>query len=418
MELPMARAALDFSRRRRRWLLLLAAAGAAGYGAYRVYHLPAVAEKRRRLAKLLRAMVSLAEAFSASAETFGLVSEDVNLFLRSDSDKIPPSLTQLSKIAVSDEFAGSVSRISEAVTFGVLRGVVASESGSGSKPGSQTESSVAERLLDKLFSTAGSGFASVVVGSFARNLVMALYSAQAEMSTGAASDGGGGAADASSVPQWVSLICDDKFRLLIGDCIQAFVGTAVAVYLDKTMDLNTFDDMFSGLTNPKHDAKMKEVLVSVCNGAVETLVKTSHHVLTSASPGSSSSTDRDEEADAEEALSTKRNSTRLLDAGVKETIGAGWIDVVSSTLAVPSNRSFVLDLTGRVTSETVKSFLDMLPRSLSYSAQRGVKVVRGEIAERGAEVMRYVTTKSMLSVTVCLALCLHLFSETRVLVPA
>ncbi|CAA6653475.1 unnamed protein product [Spirodela intermedia] len=251
MELPMARAALDFSRRRRRWLLLLAAAGAAGYGAYRVYHLPAVAEKRRRLAKLLRAMVSLAEAFSASAETFGWSRR---------------TLTQLSKIAVSDEFAGSVSRISEAVTFGVLRGVVASESGSGSKPGSQTESSVAERLLDKLFSTAGSGFASVVVGSFARNLVMALYSAQAEMSTGAASDGGGGAADASSVPQWVSLICDDKFRLLIGDCIQG------------------------------------------CEGR------------------------------------------------------------------------------------------------------------RGEIAGRGAEVMRYVTTKSMLSVTVCLALCLHLFSETRVLV--
>lgn len=416
----MARAAVDFSRRRRRWLLLLAAAGAAGYGAYRVYHLPAVAEKRRRLAKLLRVMVSLAEAFSASAETFGLVSEDVNRFLRSDSDEIPPSLRQLSKIAVSDEVVGSVSRISEALTVGVLRGVVASESGSGSKPGSETESSVAERLLDKLFTTAGSGFASVVVGSFARNLVMALFSAQAEMSTGAASDGGAALtqSDASTAPQWVNLICDDKLRRLIGDCIQAFVGTAVAVYLDKTMDLNTFDDIFSGLTNPKHDAKMKEVLISVCNGAVETLVKTSHRVLTSASPGSSSSTDRDEEPDADEDLPAKRDSRRLLDAGVKESSGAGWVDVVSSTLAVPSNRSFVLDLTGRVTSETVKSVLGIVPRGLSYGAQRGAKVVRGEIVERGAEAMRYVATKSMLSITVCLALCLHLFSETRLLVPA
>ncbi|XP_078435879.1 protein PHLOEM PROTEIN 2-LIKE A10-like [Wolffia australiana] len=359
MDLPLWPATLAFLRRRRRWLLLLAAASAAGFGAYKAYHLPAVAEKRRRLAKLLRTAASITAAVSASAETLELVSGDVNRFLRGDSDVVPPSLRQLSKLARSYEFARALARVSESVTVGVLHGLASQPT----DPKPSPNSSVAEKLADKLFSTAGSGFASVVVGSFARNLVMAAMNTSSSSSS-----------SSSAIP-WVDLLCAEKLRPLIGDCIQAFVGTAVTVYLDKTMDLNAFDDLFSGLANPKHSAKVKEVLVSLCNGAVETLVKTSHHVL-ACSGG-------EEEAEAQ--------------------CKSRWVDV-------PSNRSFVLDLTGRVTAETVKSFLDVVPA--------GVKVVGEEIKEKGAGVMRYFAAKSLISMTVCLALCLHLFSETRVMVPA
>ncbi|CAA6663027.1 unnamed protein product [Spirodela intermedia] len=371
MGLALAQAALDFRRRRWRWLILAAAAGASGYCAYHVYSLPALVEKRRRMAKLLGAFSSLAKAVSASAETVAIVSEDLNGFLRSDSDEVPSTVRQISKIARSDEVAASVSRISEALTIREGGGV-----------------ELPERILDKLFSTAGSGFASVVVGSFARNMVMAFYSPQNQAST----------ATASIVPEWVNLIYGDEFQQLIGNCIQLFVSTAVAVYLDKTIHINTYDELFS----------VRDLLISVCNGAIETLVKTSHQVMSGSSPGpaSSSWTDREEDTEAEvETPPMMHIRRRSFDLSVKDG-GHGWVEKVSSTLSIPSNRSLVLDLTGRVTSETL---LD--------AANHGAKIVRGEIVEKGLDAMRYVLAKSMIIFALCLALCLHLFSGTGFLVP-
>lgn len=390
---------MDFYPRRRKWILLLAAGGASGYAAYRVYNLPSVVERRRKISKLVGTLITLVEAVASSAETISLASSDLNRFLLSDSDEIPASLKQLSKIARSDEFVGSISSVSEALTVGIVRGI-GSSSSSGSSKG--TKSELADRILDKLLSSSGAGFASVVVGSFARNLVIGFYSSRSNEDS-----------DSGSVPSSVQLICgDEKCRALIANCVQLFVSSAVAVFLEKTMDINTYDELFAGITNPKHEAKVKELMVSVCNGAVETLIKTSHQVLTN--PGLSSSADGAELEQNEAGLSVGSDK-RSFD--MKEQTG-GWFNQVSSTLAVPSNRSFVLDVTGRVTFETVRSFLDFLLWKLYDGAKRSVHSVREGAVERGVEVVRYFSAKSMLVVTICLALCMRVLAGTRVLLPA
>ena len=405
----LVKTGFDFTRKRKKLVLLFAAFGFTGYSLYSVYHLPSVARKRERVSKLFSALLSVAEAVSDSAESVGVVSKDLKQFLQSNSDQIPNSLKQISKITRSNEFSESLTRLTQALTIGILRGYRSVSSSDGG-----ANSGFSDQVMDKLFTTAGSGFASVVVGSFARNLVMALFS-DGQSSEGSISKG----SEKNQIPQWVNVVCDDKCRELIGDCIQMFVSTAVAVYLDKTMDMDFYDELLSGLTNPKHEVQVRDMLVSVSNGAVETLVKTSHQVLTSSNSNSNSSPSP-RFLEIEEGLSPGKNwdlglKSRKLFAEKKDN---GWVGKVSTTLAVPKNRRFVLDVTGRVTFETVRSFLEVLLEKLYEAVKKCVNVVHEEIIDRGLEVVRFASAKSSHVATMCLSLCLQILDGVWILVPA
>lgn len=415
MDVRLVKSGIDFAGRRKRWILAAAALAFSGYGAYRVYNSPSVARKRRRLLKLVGALVSLAEAVSESTETIALVSKDLKEFLRSDSDEVPNSLKQISKIAKSTEFSESITEVSRALTVGALRGY--NSESKGNVNGNGGVLGFTDHVLDKLFTPAGSGFVSVVVGSLARNLVMAIFmdrrsSLQSET-------------EGSSVPGWLNVLCDDRIKDLVGDCIQQFVSTAVTIFLEKTMDINTYDELFSGMTNPKHEKKVREMLVSVCNGAVETLVKTSHQVLKSSrSNANSYSVSPCLAVEGSKGLRFTGVDWKqgvLSHKGLRDSYGppknSGWVDKVSSTLAVPSNRRLVLDVTGRVTFETVRSLLEYLMEKLHDGVRQSVNAVHDEVADRGIEVVRYATAKSSIITTLCLSLCLHILDGAAILAP-
>ncbi|XP_010458350.1 PREDICTED: protein PHLOEM PROTEIN 2-LIKE A10-like [Camelina sativa] len=389
------------SQRRRKRLILMAISGVSGYGVYKVYHLPSVARKRKRLFKILGAFFSVAELISDSAETVSIVTRDLKLFLSSDSDDIPNSLRQIAKITKSNEFTDSVSRVSQALTIGVFRGYNNLESASVGDSGiGKSESSVVDRVIDKVFSKAGSGFVSVVVGSFAKNLILGFYSD--ELESGVKCEG----SDSSEIPpRWVSLLCDDKCRELIADCIQRFTSTAVAVYLDKTMDINTYDQIFEGLTNPKHQDSVKDVLVSVCNNALETLVRTSHEVFTS-----SKSSNVIEEIDGDDLKSNGSSRSKMVSESGDGIKSNGWAETISTTLAVPSNRRFMFDVTGRVTLETTRSIIAFIMLKTFQGFRKSINVVNEEVTDRGRQVVGYVGAKSSVIITVCLALYLHVIS--------
>ncbi|XP_057542870.1 protein PHLOEM PROTEIN 2-LIKE A10-like [Amaranthus tricolor] len=443
MDLQLVNSGFKFTHKKKKWVLLLAAFGVTGYGIYRVYNLPSFARKRNKIFKLLNAVVSILEAVSDSTEIIGIVSKDLKEFLQSDSDEIPNSLKQISKIAQSKEFSDSIVRVTSAVTKGVIRGFQ-DENSRGNITGVDSNSGFYDQFMDKLFSKSGSGFASVVIGSFARNLVLAFYLNEEShngLNSGAMINFDGSESKDAALPKWVDAMCSDPCKDLIGDCIQKFVSTAVAVYLDKTMNINTYDELFAGLTNPKHDRQVQDLLVSLCNGSIETLVKTSHQVLTKPSS--------DEKVDPStsnvSSFVVKRSNSDLVSKNqclviddvhnvitVKQNEHGGggflgenrkpssgsWMSTMSSTLAVPTNRKLVLDVTGRVTFETVRSFLEILLEKLFNSVKQSARTVNDAIIETGRQVVRYVTAKSYLVASICLSLCLHVMGSPLELMPA
>ncbi|PWA50486.1 hypothetical protein CTI12_AA468710 [Artemisia annua] len=230
----------QFTPRKKKWVILLALCGLSSYGMYKVYNLPSVSRNRKRLAKLLGALIAITEMVSDSSETLSLVSRDLKEFLASEQDQVPNSLKQLSKIAVSNEVSKTLSGVSEAVTLGVIQGYNVDEIEK------VEDSSFKDHVMDKLMSKSGTGFVSVVVGSFARNLVLGFNSNRNYE---------------SGLTRWVGVLSTDESKLVIGDLIKTFVSTAVATYLDRATSVNVYDGMFSGLTNPKHHKDVKDIVV-------------------------------------------------------------------------------------------------------------------------------------------------------------
>ncbi|WVZ57854.1 hypothetical protein U9M48_008190 [Paspalum notatum var. saurae] len=367
-------AACSCSRRR---LLLAAAAATAGYGLYRLCR-----HHRRRIV----AALTLADAVSH-------VGSDLAEFLRSDSDQVPRSLLQLSKLAASEPVSSAASSLSESLASGVLRAISSHRHQQHQQQQQQNpQTPFQDRILDRLLSPEGAGFASAVVGSFARNLVLS--------SCGAARAAEAGDRE-EPPPRWLAALCSATGKEAAADLVRVFVSTAVAAYLDRTASVRTNDQLpLAGLSDPRHEAKVKDLAVSVCNGAVETFLRTSRQLAKEAS------------------LARIEVAAAAMD---REAQGSGTscvIQKVSSTLAVPSNRRFVLDVTGRVTAETVRSFLDFLAQRMSDGARKSIAIARDEVAERGLLAVKYLGAKSMAIFTISLALCVHILMGTRFLLPA
>lgn len=413
--LELVKKCLLYTKNRKKWVLVLCALGFTGYGAYEIYNFPSVVKKRERLSKLTGALISVAEMVSDSAEAFGILSKDMKQFIQSDSNEIPQSFKQIYKITLSNEFHDSFARITRALSVGILQGYQHEMTKNGYFL--SVGSDLSDGIMDRLFSSAGSGFASVLIGSFARNLVMAFCSEflNADHSSSTTNE---------NFPIWVEFICDQyKFREFIGYCTQVFVSTAVTVYLDKTSNVNTFDELFCGLTNPNHKSKVKDMMVSVCNNAVETFIHTAHHILNKDSVAALTP-DFDNSSkielnggffEVEKAIIGRKPNLTHLNSRKIRNHDRCLVGKMSSTLAVPRNRKLVLDMTGTVAFETVRSFLEFSLEKLSESVKRSVDFAHEEVVDRGSETVRFVSDKSSAVTSVCIALCLSILNSPWIL---
>jgi hypothetical protein len=339
---------------------------------------------------------------------------------------------------------------------------------------------LADRLLNKLFSEAGKGFASAVVASASRSLVVSVIE-QLNLLRYSTTQNSIREEKSDALTWLMEFASSTKARPVIIDCIQTFVATAVSVYLDRTKDVNVFDDMVTGIVKPEHQGPVTELLSTVCSSSVETLVRTSHEVLASGGKSTLPSNENllnppqylrsslTRPAKQEEAiLSSYRGifpPTLNEDSASSSTTGRGpdnttvthhqsphlnqdmetlvvvpnsflnnasgkkdeaafmsVIDGLSRVLAVPSNRKLIMEVAGTMTSEGVRSFIEVLmgrftavfrgkTKEEEPMNQDGRELVKrsviGDKLQQVGDLTKAAVDKSVVAMTMCFVICLH-----------
>jgi hypothetical protein len=300
-----------------------------------------------------------------------------------------------------------------------------------------------DRLAEKLFSESGKGFASAMVASASRSFVTSIIE---YMNTpNSSSRDAGSESEGGLMKGMVSLARSADGKAVLTGWIQTFVGTAVSVYLDQTMDINAFDELAASLEKPEHRSAITDLLSTVCEASTSSFVRTSHEVLTS-DPSSSKQNSTLKamvpSSDVGELFHDTEGSEVFYDMGEQEPISprysplkwkgrtvvgkselapTNYIEQISNVLAVPSNRKLILDIAGTMTSSAVRSTIDV---SLGkVSAALGVKGKEpaskdqvheasrrsgvGEKLQAVGDATKATMDKSVVLMTMCFAVCLH-----------
>ncbi|CAK9873609.1 unnamed protein product [Sphagnum jensenii] len=374
------------SRRRRTVLLTCGAVAAGGYVSYRLYRSAVFARKRYQVYLFCKSLWSILEVLALGSDSASVVFKDLHSFLLSDKDEVPRSLKQLLKIGACPE----LQRFGASIAEGEMNAV-------SEEVGNQ----LADRLLNKLFSEAGKGFASAVVASASRSLVVSVIE-QLNLLRYSTNQNSIGEEKSDALTWLMEFASSTKARPVIIDCIQTFVATAVSVYLDRTKDVNVFDDMVTGIVKPEHQGPVTELLSTVCSSSVETLVRTSHEVLASVVVPNSFLND----------ASGKKDEAAFMSV----------IDGLSRVLAVPSNRKLIMEVAGTMTSEGVRSFIEVLmgrftavfrgkTKEEEPMNQDGRELVKrsviGDKLQQVGDLTKAAVDKSVVAMTMCFVICLH-----------
>lgn len=324
-------------RQFRRYALYGAAAVLAGALAYKACRSDAVAQTRQSLARLRAALIKYSEALSSGADLCCTLVRDLQSFLQSDTGEVPPSLRQLARLLQSPEvtqttaktvsavyrgFAGKgqgrgldvrvVGRVwgrtacpecpEEGVTFArrlargynksswcpvsaalpcylaPSAGVPAAPAGGGSNGSASSaangEDSSGQGAVDKvlaaLLSDRGHSLVSVAVSLGARNLVGGLVEGMARVQD---QQRAGGPLPPGVVDKILDFCATQRGQQLAVAAITAFVTNGVRVYMDSTLDINFYEDIFSSMARPAHLEAVKQCVGMFAREAVGTAMQ-------------------------------------------------------------------------------------------------------------------------------------------------
>lgn len=272
------------NRQLRKYLLAGGAVALVGTLAYRAYQTDAYGRSKSYLSKLRAALQQYTDAVATGGDICATIMRDLRQFLQSDGDEVPSSLRQVSKLLQSEEFTSTASSTVAAIYEGVAGermpfyapiGVFhpsqslvsfhslfifsrSFHSAARSQPGEgqQDQPSAIDKILDALLSDRGHSLVSVAVSMGAKNLV----SAYVEASSRAAAANANGVPQADSTDKTLSFLSTPEGQQLAVMAVAAFASNGMRVYMDKSLEVNFYEDLFTSLAKPQHLEAAKQCI--------------------------------------------------------------------------------------------------------------------------------------------------------------
>lgn len=276
-------------RQARKYAVLGSAAALSAALAYQAYRSNVYGRGRAYVSRLQAALQRYSEALATGGELCASVLRDLQQFLESERDDVPHSLRQMSKLLQSPEFTSTATRTVEAVYRGVtgeppavlaclqrpvtLAQLPTTSCTASSRPlafaaGSEApgasdhaqpagpQQGALDKVLEALLSDRGHSLVSVAVSMGAKNMVAAYIDASAR----AAADRSDaqGAAEPAFDDKLFSFMSTPAGQQLAVMAVAAFASNGMRIYMDKSLEINFYEDLFSSMAKPAHLEAVKQ----------------------------------------------------------------------------------------------------------------------------------------------------------------
>ena len=250
---------LDILRHKntRKYCVYSTAALGIGYVAYKAYQRNVYQNSMRYLDSIRASLQKYKSAVDKGGDIVQTVLTDLYEYVLHDENDVPLSVQRLAKLAQSKEVTTATRSTVRAAVEGLLGKDQDEESG---EPTSHGKSAL-DKVLEALLSDKGQNLVSVALGMAARNVVSSYIEAQE--SNAPNSDRKQGGMDALFL-----FLSHPRGQELAVRCIAACANSAMKAYMEKAIDVNYYDQLFSAMVKPNHVDMVKECISISIQAAV------------------------------------------------------------------------------------------------------------------------------------------------------
>lgn len=381
----------------------------AGYGVYKIYNSEKVKHVLHVAKLLLAAGWNIAEVVAATSELSSKVLSDLNQFIDSEHDEIPPRFVQLSKLLASDEMCHAASAITLAIVEGAGNAGLDEEA---RRKGIGVVDRILEKVIDKLLSDRGRNLVSLAVSVAVRSTVQSMcrnvLSARTTSTRGEPVPLDGVEMVQSLTAGMLSAMATENGDRLLKTTIGSFAENFVQACGDSLEGSSIVESVLSTISRPESIQVMSEIVGASSREAVASFVSETSRRLSGQTlilpPPSVSVNNFHEEACPSSPpgspdnasvinhhdLAAVRRSTGQTESGIGEphscsSVGT-WnqFDMFAHALGtickVPETQDLVLRIAGSIAKEGTKGMMLSFPdlTATYWSMIRKANFFRGQ----------------------------------------